>query len=244
VALTGGTSHEFAAQIRHLLPGLARDWEVRTSPRSGNPVYVRPSVLVLYRDDHEFLLRPMIPHRDDTEAPGYDLIVSAQAYRAAADLERKVSAVVSPLARSLAPGGRLVGIHSRGQDPGMEIIRRVWPHENPFRDSAADILAEARRQLADTDLEFPDLSPADSVVRYEMHTMPSESAEHIGTSSILATWNAAAYVAQIDEERLSEAMRSGAWEAATRAVMEQHPTVWFEDEVYLITRPRGKRQTR
>lgn len=236
VALTGATSHEFAAQIRHLLPELASDWEVRTSEQSGNPVYVRPAVLVLYRQDHEFLLRPMIPHQDDTAA-GYDLIVAAQAYRAAADVEKKVSAVVSPLARALATGGRLVGIHSRGRDPGMEIIRRVWPDEDPFRHSAADIVAEARRQLADTDLQFPELSDADAVVRYEMHTMPSESAEHIGTSSILATWNAAAYVAQIDEDRLSEAMRSGAWEAATRAVMEHHPTVWFEDEVYLITRP-------
>ena len=32
-----------------------------------------------------------------------------------------------------------------------------------------------------------------------MHYLPSEDAEHIGTSSLLATWNAATYVAQIDE---------------------------------------------
>lgn len=236
VALDGDTSHEFAAQLRQLLPGLASDWEVKTSPHTGNPVYVRPSVLILYRRDHEFLVRSMVP-RQEGPSPAYDLIIAAQAYRAATPLERKVSTVISPLARALDPGGRLVGIHSRGRDPGMEIIRRVWPGEDPFRHSAADIVAEARRQLADTDLRIPELPEEDSVVRYEVHTMPSESAENIGTSSILATWNAAAYVAQIDEERLSEAMRSGAWEAATRAVMEDHPTVWFEDEVYLITRP-------
>ncbi|HJR91565.1 MAG TPA: hypothetical protein VJ938_03930 [Acidimicrobiia bacterium] len=238
VSLTGDTSHDFAAQLGQLLPFLASDWEVTTSPETGNPVYVRPSVLIVYRQDHEFMLRPLIPHLGEPLI-GYDLIISAQAYRAAAPLHRKVATVLSPLARALAPGGRLVGIQSRGRDPGMEIVRRVWPDLEPFGDSAADVVAEARRQLADTDLEFPELDPDDAVVRYEMHTMPSESAEHIGTSSVLATWNAAAYVAQIDESRLSEAMRSGAWERATREVMARHPTVWFEDEVFVISRPDG-----
>ncbi|CAN5842298.1 hypothetical protein BH23ACT5_BH23ACT5_23710 [soil metagenome] len=237
VALHGSTSHEFASQIRSLLPTLTHDWEVRTSERSGNPVYVRPAVVVLYRADHEFIMRPMIPRRDSGPME-YDLAIAAQAYRAAASTPRKVESVVAPLARALAPGGRLVGIHSRGRDPGMEIIRRVWPDENPFRDGADEIRREAAAQLAGTDLEFPEPSPEDALIRYEMHTMPSESAEHIGTSSILATWNAAAYVAQIDERRLSEAMRSGAWEEATRAIMESHPTVWFENEVYVVIRPR------
>lgn len=41
--------------------------------------------------------------------------------------------------------------------------------------------------------------------------MPSESAEHIGMTSVQATWNAAAYVAQIDGDGPSEATSSGAW---------------------------------
>jgi hypothetical protein len=53
---------------------------------------------------------------------------------------------------------------------------------------------------------------------------------------VLATWNAAAYVAQIDEKRLSEAMHSGAWEDAVRRVMEREPRIWFEDEAYVIVR--------
>jgi len=31
------------------------------SPKTGNPVYDRPVVLVLYREDHKFLLDPIIP---------------------------------------------------------------------------------------------------------------------------------------------------------------------------------------
>lgn len=243
VPLEGSTSDDFVGQIRDLLPGLAVDWAVRTSEKTGNPVYEQPAVVVLYRADHEFLVDPMLPDPDDP-IPGYDLIVAAQAYRAAAPVARKVSSVIAPLARALAPGGRLVGVHSRGGDPGMEIIRRVWPDIVPFPHGAAEILEEARHQLADLHLEVP--APADhtSTIRYEMHRMPSESAEHIGTSSILATWNAAAYVAQIPEAKLSEAFRTGAWESATRAVMEHHPTVWFENEVYLLVRPGPVRSVR
>jgi hypothetical protein len=66
--------------------------------------------------------------------------------------------------------------------------------------------------------------------------MPSERTEHIGTGLTLAAWNAAAYVAQIDEGRLSEAMTSGVYVPATREVLERRGAVWFNDEAYLITR--------
>lgn len=234
IPLLGDTTHQFAAQIRDLLVELAADWEVRTSPTTGNPVYVRPAVVVLYRADHEFLLRSMVPTADG-ERSLYDLIIAAQPYRAASPLESKVRNVVAPLVAALRPGGRLIGIHSTGDDPGMEIIREVWPREDPFRHRRDDVLEELRRQVDDPALEF---LTGDDRVRYEMHAMPSESAEHIGTSSVLATWNAAAYVAQIDERRLAEAIRSGAWEEATRRVMQRYPEIWFEDEVYVVVRRR------
>ncbi|HEX2152388.1 MAG TPA: hypothetical protein VHL52_00215 [Acidimicrobiia bacterium] len=235
VALEGDTTHDFATQIRDLFDPLADDWKVETSPKTGNPVYVRPAVVVIYRADHEFILRSMIPRSD--MAPGsYDLIIAAQPYRAAVPLERKVRTVVVPLARALTPGGRLIGIHATGRDPALEIIREVWPDVDPFRHGAKEIIEEARRHLSNDEFDFPALSEDESTIRYEMHTMPSESAEHIGTSSVLATWNAAAYVAQIDERRLSQAMRSGAWEEATRTVMGRHPEIWFEDEAYVVVR--------
>jgi hypothetical protein len=100
-------------------------------------------------------------------------------------------------------------------------------------------LDEARRQLSappDTDLVYPRLTDAEAIFRYELHAMPSERTEHIGTGLTLAAWNAAVYVAQIDEERLSEAMTSGAYVPATRSVLERYGGVWFNDEAYLITR--------
>ena len=80
----------------------------------------------------------VIPRRD-AAAPEYDLIIAAQPYRCRQQAERKVRFVLEPLARRLAPGGRMVTIQSTGQDPGMEIIRRVWPGEEPFPGSGRRI---------------------------------------------------------------------------------------------------------
>ena len=52
VPLSGTTAHEFDEQISALQPTLADGWQVRSSPKTGNPLYVRPSVLVIYREDH------------------------------------------------------------------------------------------------------------------------------------------------------------------------------------------------
>ena len=83
---------------------------------------------------------------------------------------------------------------------------------------------------------FLDLSDDEAVFQFRLHTMPSEEAEHIGTSSIVAAWNAATYVAQIDEARLAEATSTGVYLDATRRVMQTHGGIWWNNERYVITR--------
>ena len=61
VRLTGTTAHEYAEQIEDLAPALASGWQTTPNPKTGNPQVVRPSVLVLYREDHKFLLDAVIP---------------------------------------------------------------------------------------------------------------------------------------------------------------------------------------
>ena len=237
VALEGATTNAFTEQIEDLFGQLADDWKVRTSQVTGNPLYVSPAVLVLYRTDRRFLLEAMIPAPGGKARRQYDLMIASQAYRARTPAEVKVRNVLVPLAKALAPGGRLVGVHARGDDPGLEIIRSVWPGEDPFRHRRQAILAEAATQLSDhDDLSFPELSDADAVFQFRLHTMPSEEAEHIGTSSIVAAWNAATYVAQIDEARLAEATSTGVYLDATRHVMQRYGGVWWNNERYLITR--------
>src|SRR6185369_1152872 len=55
VGLSGTTAHEFSEQIAALEPFLARNWQAKHSPKTGNPVYERPVALVLYREDFRFL---------------------------------------------------------------------------------------------------------------------------------------------------------------------------------------------
>ena len=239
-ALEGSTTFGFARQIRGIRSSVAEDWRVTTSPKTGNPVYVRPAVHVIYRRDREFILRRVLPEQGAYRG-SYDLIIASQPYRARTTAEHKVKTVIEPLARMLAPGGRLLGIHAYGHDPGIEIIRRLWPDEDPFWTDRRALLAEAARRLSkpqDRDLVMVDSDDCESLFRYEMQVMPVEAQEHIGTSSILAAWNAAAYVAQIDEERMAEAVGSGAYIEAARSVIERHGRVWFQDESYVIRRER------
>jgi hypothetical protein len=133
----------------------------------------------------------------------------------------------------------MVVIHAHGDDPALEIIRGVWPDEDPFQTGRQEIVAEARLQLdspGDSDLVFPETDDDEAIFTYELHAMPTERTEHIGTGLTLAAWNAAAYVAQIDEARLSAAMASGAYVPATREVLERYGGVWFNDELYVIAR--------
>ena len=130
VVLTGNSSHEFEQQIVGLQSFLSENWQARVG-KHGNPVYEKPVALILYRDDHRFMLDSVIPKRDAPKA-NFDLVIASQPYRAIASAESKARNVITPLARALALNGRLIGIHSMGNDPGMEIIEAVWPGQNPF----------------------------------------------------------------------------------------------------------------
>ena len=97
VALEGHTAHEFDRQIAELRPTLADWWKVRTSPSTGNPVYVEPSVVVLYRSDQRFALDAVIPR-------------SGRRSAATTSSSRR-----SPSAHGMAPGSRCGWCWSRSR---------------------------------------------------------------------------------------------------------------------------------
>ncbi|MDP6574047.1 MAG: hypothetical protein QGI63_02010 [Rhodospirillales bacterium] len=240
VPLAGSSSHQYDEQIKALGPILEEGWQVKASPRTGNPLYVRPSVLVIYREDHKFLLDPVIPRPGHTQGL-YDLIIASQPYRARMSVDFKVGRVLAPLARGLGPGGRMLTIQSYGRDPGLEVIQRVWPGEEPFQSDRHTLLKALKSELGRTerDLSFKTLSDKRSLFRYQMHTLPTEIGHSIGTSTLFAAWNAAVYVAQIEDERLADAVTDGSYLAATREVLQKHGGLWFHDESFVVTRRRG-----
>jgi hypothetical protein len=237
IRLKGQNSNEYAEQIEELAPTLAVGWQTKPSTKTGNPVYVRPSVLVVYREDHKFLLDRVIPKPGQT-FESYDLIVASQPWRARMSAKFKAEKVLAPLSRSLAPNGRLLVIQSYGHDPALEIIQRLWPDENPFQVDRRQLLATLKTELGRDASEFALAAPGDdkSIFRYEMHTLPTEIGDRIGTSTLFAAWNAAIYVNQIEEERLDEVVNTGAYLDATQEVLQKHDGLWFNDESFVVTR--------
>jgi hypothetical protein len=237
VPLTGTTAHDYAAQIEGLGPMLAYGWQNKPSEKTGNPIYVRPSVLVIYRDDHQFLLDSMIP-RPDHVFERYDLILASQPWRARMSAKFKAERVLAPLVRSLVPGGRLLAIQSYGRDPGLEIVQKLWPGENPFQVDRHQLIAALKTALGPdaSDFEFAAMPDESSIFRYEMHTLPSEIGDRIGTSTLFAAWNAAIYVNQIEDERLDTVTTGRTYLDATQQVLQKHGGLWFNDETFVVSR--------
>ncbi len=239
IRLTGSSSHDYAEQIDALAPLLAEGWQTRPRPVTGNPVYVRPTVLVMYREDHKFLLDAVVPRPGHT-FESYDFVLASQPWRASVPAEFKVRKILVPLARSLAPGGRLLVVQSWGRDPGLEIVQRLWPGENPFQIDRHKLASVMKAELGRDVKHFNFLVPADdkAVFRYEMHTLPSEIGDRIGTSTLFAAWNAAIYVNQIEDERIDAVVANSAYLEATQAVLHAHGGLWFNDESFVVARRR------
>ena len=240
LVLQGNSAAEFDRQIGELEPFLTETWRAGISPVSGNPVYEKPAVLVIYREDCRFLLDQVVPKRGAVRAD-YDLVIASQPYRARASTAFKARRVIAPLARALAPGGRLVGIHSCGGDPGMEIVRKVWPDEDPFITSRHDLLRATKIELGAPArwYSFSTASDAKALFKHRMHMLPGEVGENrIGASTLFAAWNAATYNAQIEDRRLSEAMGGDGYLKATEDVLKAHGGLWFWDESFIISRKR------
>ena len=133
-------------------------------------------------------------------------------------------------------------------DSGMAFV--VIMHLDPDRDSRiAEILQDRAaipvNQVADGTRVQPNhayvIPPGLDLEITESHLDPATDEigsrdTFIGTSTLLAAWNAATYVAQIEDERLTAAMSSSAYLDATREVLRRHAGLWFNDESYLIKR--------
>lgn len=239
VALDGDTAAEYDEQLAALDPFLVDGWQVKSSEKTGNPIYVRPSVLVIYRRDHSFLLDSVIPRPGQVDG-NYDLALASQPWRARMSAEFKVKKVLAPIVQSLAPSGRLLVVQSSGNDPALELVQKVWPDEDPFRVNRHELIRVLRDELGRDarNYNFVSGSDAKAVIRYEMHTLPSEVQQSIGTSTLFAAWNASVYVNQIEDERLESALSGADYLRHTAAVLKQHAGLWFNDEAFVVSRKR------
>ncbi|MEQ9188891.1 MAG: hypothetical protein RLQ25_00030 [Alphaproteobacteria bacterium] len=236
VALEGASTHEFEAQIQTLETRLGHGWAVE-SGGSGLLRYVRPSVITVYRADQAFALDTVIPRFGDAPGP-FDLIITSQPYRARASVAFKTRAILAPLVKALATGGRLVAIQSRGGDPGAELIGRIWPDRILFPHDRHAILNSLKVELGSETryFRFSAFSDRQSLFRYDLHMLPSEVGGRVGTSTLFAAWNAATYVAQIEDSLIEGAMHRPDIMDITRDVLRRYEGMWFLDESFVVVR--------
>ena len=235
--LEGNTSHEFSEQLNNLEGFLRKNWKARHSERTGNPIYDHPTVLGIYRKDYGFLLNQIIPRKENAFAD-FDLVIASQPYRLRVPAEYKVEKVLLPLTHSLGKGGRLIGIHSAGNDPGMEILKKIWPDDDPFRFKRHQIMDVLKKKLG-REKSLYNIKPGSdksSIFKYEMHSLPNELESSIGTSTLFAAWNAAIYVGQVEDQRLEKVMQSRDYLDVTREVLRKHGGLWFFDESFIVSR--------
>jgi hypothetical protein len=237
VELDGTGSYAYGDQLRSMEDFLVDNWAVAPSESTGNPLYVTPAAMVIYRKDQKFALDNVIPRRDEHKAD-FDLIVASQPWRSRTGADFKVTKILCPLSRSLRSHGVLLGIQSSGDDPGLEIVQAIWPDEQPFPVDRHELLQKLHSELGDAVRDFDLMAMPDdrSTLTYEMHTLPSEIGLSIGTSTLFAAWNAAIYVAQIEDQRVEEAALDGRYLEATADVLKERGGLWFNDETFIVRR--------
>jgi hypothetical protein len=237
VELDGNSAYEYGQQLGSMDNFLVDAWQAIASEKTGNPLYVKPSVLVMYRKDQRFLLDSIIP-KPEPQRADFDLVLASQPWRARMAADFKVKYVLGPLTKALRACGRLVAVHSIGSDPGLELVREVWPDEDPFQVNRHELLRKLRHMLGDDADTFEfDASPDEhATFQFRMHTLPDEIAASIGTSTLFAAWNAAIYVAQIESQRLEAALSGTEYLEATAKILHKHNGLWFNDESFVVSR--------
>ncbi len=193
--------------------------------------------------------RPRVPARRRDPAAGanstdsYDFVLASQPWRARTAAEFKAQKILAPLARSLAPGGSpaddpVVRTRPRARDRAAALARRDSPSRSIGTSCSRRFGRSSARRRATSTSTAP--SDEEALFRYQMHTLPSEIGDRIGTSTLFAAWNAAIYVNQIEDERLDPVVHDGSYIDATQAVLQKHGGLWFNDEAFVVRRLRPR----
>ncbi|MDC0498127.1 hypothetical protein OAO21_03070 [Alphaproteobacteria bacterium] len=230
--LKGNSSIDFSNQLRTLNPFLEKNWQIERALKTGNPTYKTPSVLVIYRGDQEFVLNDIIPTKVK-HTNKFDLIIASQPYRSRISAEKKAKYVINPMIKALAPKGKLIIVHAAGKDSANQIIKKIWPKENPYPALANEITKYLKLNLPKeelTNLKF--LSK--KIIRCNLRALPNEIQGGIATSVIFSAWNVAIYVNQIDDFKVLDAEKSQKYQKVVANIVNKNNGLYFNNEIFVI----------
>ena len=235
VKLKGNSSLDFSDQLRKLNHGfLSKKWQIERNPINGNPTYKEPSVIIIYRKDQEFSLKNIIPKKNNGKN-NFDLIIASQPYRSRISVEKKVRFVIDPMVKSLNKKGKLAVIHACGNDPGNQIIKKIWPKEKPFPSLYKSILEYIKKNTDKNllkDLRFNKKTN----IRYVLRALPNEISGGIATSLIFSAWNAAIYVNQISDKQILSAEKNKNYQKIVQQIVNKNKGLYFNNELFVIER--------
>ena len=233
VKLKGNSSSDFSIQLRKLNHDfLNKKWQIERNDKTGNPTYKEPSVIIIYRKDQEFILKNIIPKKNNGKN-NYDLIIASQPYRSRISAEKKVKYVIDPMIKALNKKGKLIIVHACGNDPASKIIKKIWPKDKPFPTLYKSILKYIKSNTnKDTlkDLRFGKRK----IVKYILRALPDEISSGIATSLIFSAWNAAIYVNQISDEEITRVEKTKNYQKIVNQIVKKYKGLYFNNELFVI----------
>ena len=232
VKLKGKTSFEFFSQLNKLDKLLQKNWQVERHPVSGNPTYKKPSALIIHREDHHFSLDHIIPKKNKTKE-SFDLILASQPYRSRISARKKNEYVICPMINALSKNGKLIVVHSCGNDPGQELINKIWSKEKPFPSLAKEICLDLKRNFDTKFIKSFKFHPPKKI-KYNLRALPEEIANGISTSAVFSAWNAATYVNQINDIEIVKVEQNNKHIKPTQQIIKKYSGLWFNDEILVI----------
>ena len=232
IKLKGNTSIEFAQQLRNQNEFLEKKWNIEINKKSGNHTYKEPSVMVIYREDQEFNVNELIPTKKKSDNK-FDLIIASQPYRSRISAEKKSKYVIEPMIKALKPKGRLLTIHASGKDPANEIIRKIWPKEDPFPSLGNSIVSYLKKNL-DKEL-LSSLSFGEKrIIKCKLRALPTEITGGIATSLVFSAWNASIYVNQMDDDKVMKVEKTKNYEKVVQKIVAKNKGLYFNNEIFVI----------
>jgi len=232
VKLKGNTSYEFFGQLHKLDNILQKNWQVERHPISGNPTYKEPSTLIIYREDQAFSLQHIIPKKNNTKE-SFDLILASQPYRSRINASKKNDYVIKPMIEALSKNGKLLIVHAAGKDPASELVKIIWPKENPFPTLGKQIFKNLKSKLSKDELKNIKFYPI-KIIKYDLRALPEEISNGISTSIVFSAWNASTYVTQMNDDEVLKIEKSFKHITPTQKIIKKYGGMWFNDELIII----------
>ncbi len=232
VPLKGNSSSEFNYQLSKLDPILKKAWQVERNPKNGNTTYKQPSALIIYRQDHEMTLHHIMPKKNN-EKILFDLIVASQPYRSRITEKQKYNYVIKPMIESLNTNGKLIVTHAFGNDPATELVKKLWPKDNPFPNLGNEIIKYIKDNIDQSYLKQLKFHKP-KIFKYNLRALPNEIEDGISTSLIFSAWNNINYVTQINDNKIKEAEKNNKCFEILSNILKKNDGLYFNNEMLLI----------